>query len=107
MRFNLKKNIILISAIGFIVGGQGLEATASPTLVMSGWGNDDRSTTEPKEPSTPPTTEPTEPPTTPPTEPKEPPLITKEVIGGVNAHAENTCVNKIGDTAQVNYMVQH
>ena len=85
MRFNLKKNIILISAISFIVGGQGLEATASPTLVMSGWGNDDRSTTEPK----------------------EPPLITKEVIGGVNAHAENTCVNKIGDTAQVNYMVQH
>lgn len=27
--------------------------------------------------------------------------------GGVNIHAENTCVEKIGDTAHVKFMVQH
>lgn len=27
--------------------------------------------------------------------------------GGVNIHADNTCVEKIGDTARVKFMVQH
>lgn len=27
--------------------------------------------------------------------------------GGVNIHADNTCVEKVGDTAHVKFMVQH